>query len=113
MTDFLGEIAMLKHVGAHKHVIRLVGCCTKQAPLVALLEHAPRGDLLSLLRAARGKTRIDQSTSATKKPYNNGRIERPSEADSKKINTCKIYISRSKRSQSMHFLIIFVIRMSR
>ncbi|XP_063624663.1 tyrosine-protein kinase receptor Tie-1-like [Cydia splendana] len=46
---------MLKHVGYHKHVIRLVACCTKQTPLIALLEHAPRGGLLSLLRAARGR----------------------------------------------------------
>ncbi|XP_063383588.1 fibroblast growth factor receptor 4-like [Cydia fagiglandana] len=53
--DFLREIEMLKHVGYHKHVIRLVACCTKQTPLLALLEHAPRGDLLSLLRAARGR----------------------------------------------------------
>ncbi|KAI8436574.1 hypothetical protein MSG28_010101 [Choristoneura fumiferana] len=55
--DFLREIVMLKHVGYHKHVIRLVACCTKQTPLIALLEHAPRGDLLTLLRAARGKRR--------------------------------------------------------
>ncbi|XP_052757727.1 fibroblast growth factor receptor 3-like [Galleria mellonella] len=60
MQDFLREINMLKHVGCHKHVIRLIGCCTRRAPFIALLEHAPRGDLLSLLRAARGRRKADQ-----------------------------------------------------
>ncbi|XP_045536749.1 fibroblast growth factor receptor 3-like [Papilio machaon] len=59
MQDFLREILMLKHVGYHRNVIRLVGCCTTKAPLIALLEHAPRGDLLSLLRAARGRRKLD------------------------------------------------------
>ncbi|CAG9786578.1 unnamed protein product [Diatraea saccharalis] len=82
MQDFLGEIVMLKHVGSHKHVIRLIACCTKQAPLIALLEHAPRGDLLTLLRAARGKRRVEQVSWETKK-LNSDVNGRPSEADSK------------------------------
>ncbi|GBP21669.1 Fibroblast growth factor receptor homolog 2 [Eumeta japonica] len=54
MSDFLREIVMLKRVGTHKHVIRLVACCTQRAPFMALLEHAPRGDLHSL-RTARAR----------------------------------------------------------
>ncbi|XP_061715777.1 fibroblast growth factor receptor 3-like isoform X1 [Cydia pomonella] len=71
--DFLREIEMLKHVGYHKHVIRLVACCTKQTPLLALLEHAPRGDLLSLLRAARGRRHEpkDRQLSAGESEYTN------------------------------------------
>lgn len=83
MTDFLREIAMLKHVGYHKHVIRMIGCCTRKAPLAALLEHAPRGDLLTLLRSARGKTKVEQNTSSTMRIDSSGKPTRPSEADSK------------------------------
>lgn len=60
MHDFLREITMLKHVGSHKHVIRLIACCTTKTPLIALLEHAPRGDLLTLLRTARGRKREER-----------------------------------------------------
>lgn len=69
---------MLKHVGAHRHVIRLVACCT-QRPLLALLEHAPRGDLLTLLRAARGRRREPVQDSGVADG-------RPSEADSKGLD---------------------------
>ncbi|VVD05873.1 unnamed protein product, partial [Leptidea sinapis] len=80
MDDFLREIAMLKHVGQHKHVIRLIACCTRSAPLIALLEHAPRGDLLTLLRAARGK-RQDLNIKAESNVTG-----RPSEADTEYTN---------------------------
>ncbi|XP_045516926.1 fibroblast growth factor receptor 3-like [Pieris brassicae] len=78
--DFLREIAMLKHVGSHKHVIRLVACCTRRPPLIALLEHAPRGDLLTLLRAARGKRNIMKEVDVSS---SNGR---PSEAETEYTN---------------------------
>ncbi|XP_052741513.1 proto-oncogene tyrosine-protein kinase receptor Ret-like [Bicyclus anynana] len=85
MQDFMREIAMLKHVGYHKHVIRLVACCTLRPPLLALLEHAPRGDLLSLLRRARGKRNIDvqRIQEVVSDPEGNGR---PSEADTEYTN---------------------------
>ncbi|KAJ0176795.1 hypothetical protein K1T71_007974 [Dendrolimus kikuchii] len=87
MQDFLREIVMLKHVGSHKHVIRLIACCTKKAPLLALLEHAPRGDLLTLLRAARGKRkdgREEQGSSVTKQVHND--VQGRPEADSEYTN---------------------------
>ncbi|CAH2096450.1 unnamed protein product [Euphydryas editha] len=85
IQDFLREIAMLKHVGSHKHVIRLIACCTRRIPLIALLEHAPRGDLLTLLRAARGRRNIDeQKTSAN--VSESGVNGRPSEADTEYTN---------------------------
>ncbi|CAH0398465.1 unnamed protein product [Chilo suppressalis] len=80
MQDFLGEIVMLKHVGSHKHVIRLIACCTTQAPLIALLEHAPRGDLLTLLRTTRGRRKVEQ-TSCDTRTFNSDANGRPSEAD--------------------------------
>ncbi|XP_063826027.1 tyrosine-protein kinase receptor torso-like [Ostrinia nubilalis] len=84
MQDFLREIVMLKHVGSHKHVIRLIACCTRRAPLIALLEHAPRGDLLTLLRAARGRRR-DQGSSVTRR-VGSDTHGRPSEADTEYTN---------------------------
>ncbi|XP_059049561.1 fibroblast growth factor receptor 2-like [Achroia grisella] len=88
MQDFLREIDMLKHVGSHKHVIRLIGCCTKRAPLIALLEHAPRGDLLSLLRAARGKRKTDQccDSNATRRVDSDSTVPHLSENDSEYTN---------------------------
>ncbi|XP_037868361.1 fibroblast growth factor receptor 3 isoform X2 [Bombyx mori] len=81
MQDFFREIEMLKHVGYHKHVIRLIGCCTRRAPLIALLEHAPRGDLLSLLRAARGRRKETQTSDVTRRAGSDI-IGKPSEGDS-------------------------------
>ncbi|CAH2265098.1 jg9264 [Pararge aegeria aegeria] len=85
MQDFMREIAMLKHVGSHTHVIRLIACCTRRPPLLALLEHAPRGDLLSLLRTARGKRNqdIQRTQAALSDPGGDGR---PSEADTEYTN---------------------------
>lgn len=86
MQDFLREITMLKHVGSHKHVIQLIACCTRRAPIIALLEHAPRGDLLTLLRAARGRRKDGQSLNTSRRvdSHNNSNSrQRPSEADCK------------------------------
>ncbi|XP_045497942.1 tyrosine-protein kinase receptor TYRO3-like isoform X2 [Colias croceus] len=112
MQDFLREIAMLKHVGEHKHVIRLVACCTRRAPLIALLEHAPRGDLLTLLRSARGRRNIDLQKNSIKSNCNvNGR---PSEADTEYTNLSdsdppleengdtKLYIDSDQEVMSKH-----------
>ncbi|XP_053609864.1 fibroblast growth factor receptor 1-A-like isoform X2 [Plodia interpunctella] len=85
IQDFHREITMLKHVGSHKHVIRLVGCCSKRLPLIALLEHAPRGDLLSLLRAARGRRKVDQGTGVTRR-VDSENTPRVSEADTEYTN---------------------------
>ncbi|XP_068633576.1 fibroblast growth factor receptor 3-like [Battus philenor] len=84
MQDFLREIVMLKHVGHHRNVIRLVGCCTTKAPLIALLEHAPRGDLLSLLRAARGRRKTDVQRFDAKK--NCDASDRPAVGESDYMN---------------------------
>ncbi|XP_050675763.1 fibroblast growth factor receptor 4 isoform X2 [Leptidea sinapis] len=105
MDDFLREIAMLKHVGQHKHVIRLIACCTRSAPLIALLEHAPRGDLLTLLRAARGK-RQDLNIKAESNVTG-----RPSEADTEYTNLSdsdpqlddpKLYIDSEQGQRTKH-----------
>lgn len=40
---------MMKSVGAHPHVVSLVGCCSGRKPLI-VAEYCSRGDLLSYLR---------------------------------------------------------------
>ncbi|XP_026735194.1 fibroblast growth factor receptor 3-like [Trichoplusia ni] len=108
IQDFLREIEMLKHVGSHKHVIRLIACCTRRAPLIALLEHAPRGDLLSLLRAARGRRREGEreSQASTVTRRVDSSQGRPSEAESEYTNLSdsdpalsegKLYIDSDKK----------------
>ncbi|KAL4705917.1 hypothetical protein ACJJTC_017499, partial [Scirpophaga incertulas] len=116
MQDFLGEIIMLKHVGSHKHVIRLVACCTRQAPLIALLEHAPRGDLLTLLRSARGRRRLDRNQKKTNSNVDScvssDQNGRPSEADTVYTNLSdsdpalseKLYEESDRRGSSDHYV---------
>ncbi|KAF9805333.1 hypothetical protein SFRURICE_007576 [Spodoptera frugiperda] len=55
-----------------------------RAPLIALLEHAPRGDLLSLLRAARGRKKDNQLSNTTRRVDSSQ--GRPSEGDSEYTN---------------------------
>ncbi|CAB3261227.1 unnamed protein product [Arctia plantaginis] len=109
MQDFLREIMMLKHVGSHKHVIQLIACCTRRAPVIALLEHAPRGDLLTLLRAARGRRKDGQVLNTTRRVdshSNSNSRQRPSEADSEYTNLSdsdpalfdeKLYVDNEKK----------------
>ncbi|CAH1638069.1 unnamed protein product [Spodoptera littoralis] len=56
----------------------------QRAPLIALLEHAPRGDLLSLLRAARGRKKDNQLSNTTRRVDSSQ--GRPSEGDSEYTN---------------------------
>jgi len=51
-SDFLKEIRLMKKVstGNNPHVINMVGCCTTQEPLALILDFAPNGDLLTILR---------------------------------------------------------------
>lgn len=53
VSEFLGEINMLKLAGKHPHVVNLIGCCTIRQPYGVILEYAERGDLLAHLRKLR------------------------------------------------------------
>ncbi|XP_059059666.1 tyrosine-protein kinase receptor torso-like [Achroia grisella] len=46
---FRTEMELMKSVGAHPHVVSLVGCCSGRRPLI-VAEYCSRGDLLSYLR---------------------------------------------------------------
>ncbi len=51
--EFLAEIALMKTLGRHSHVVSILGCCTQDNPLWLLVEHMPHGDLLHYLRGYR------------------------------------------------------------
>nr|CAD7437602.1 unnamed protein product [Timema bartmani] len=53
MEEFLSEIAMLKRVGRHPNIVRMLGCCTLKQPYCMLMEYVPCGDLLQYLRRLR------------------------------------------------------------
>ncbi|PSN56629.1 hypothetical protein C0J52_11278 [Blattella germanica] len=53
VEEFLSEIAMMKRVGRHPNVVRMVGCCTLKQPYCMLMEYVPCGDLLQYLRQLR------------------------------------------------------------
>jgi len=51
--DLLLELAMLKHIGQHKHIINFLGCCTEKDPINIIVEYAPHGNLRMFLRSKR------------------------------------------------------------
>ncbi|XP_068685081.1 proto-oncogene tyrosine-protein kinase receptor Ret-like [Montipora foliosa] len=52
--DLLSELALMKNLRPHPHVINLMGCVTNSDPLLVLIEYIPYGDLLGFLRKSRG-----------------------------------------------------------
>lgn len=53
LIDLISEIELLKTIGNHVHVIKMIGCCTQGGPLCAVLEYAPYGNLRDFLRMYR------------------------------------------------------------
>ncbi|XP_073953307.1 tyrosine-protein kinase receptor torso-like isoform X2 [Choristoneura fumiferana] len=51
VRSFRAEMELMKSVGAHPHVVSLVGCCSGRRPLI-VAEYCSRGDLLSYLRCS-------------------------------------------------------------
>lgn len=52
--DLLAELELLKLIDPHPNVIGLLGCCTRQDPLMVIVEFCAFGDLQSYLRHCRG-----------------------------------------------------------
>jgi serine/threonine protein kinase len=48
VEEFSGEIEMLKRVGRHKNIVRLLGVCTREQPLMMIMEYVPCGDLVRI-----------------------------------------------------------------
>ncbi|XP_006888522.1 PREDICTED: tyrosine-protein kinase STYK1-like [Elephantulus edwardii] len=53
VRDFLGRIQFYQHLGKHKNLVHLEGCCTEELPLYMVLEDVAQGDLLSFLWTCR------------------------------------------------------------
>lgn len=47
--DFLSEIDILKKIGYHQNIVKLIGCCTLQEPNMMIMEYVPCGDLKQYL----------------------------------------------------------------
>ncbi|XP_078368380.1 uncharacterized protein LOC144652235 [Oculina patagonica] len=52
-NQFLDEIELMKAIGLHKNVLRMLGCCVNSDPIFLVLEYVPYGDLLHWLRNKR------------------------------------------------------------
>lgn len=48
LEEFVGEIATMKKVGKHPNVVRLLGFCTVEQPLMMIMEFVPCGDLVRI-----------------------------------------------------------------
>lgn len=54
-NEFLSEIAMLKRVGSHRNIVKLLACVTKSEPYMAVMELVLNGDLSEYLLNIRDK----------------------------------------------------------
>ena len=54
---FLQEIELIKQIGSHRNVLRMVGYWVKSEPIMLILEYVPHGDLLHWLRNKRQQVR--------------------------------------------------------
>ncbi|XP_065219986.1 fibroblast growth factor receptor homolog 1-like [Planococcus citri] len=50
MIDLVSEMEIMKLIGTHPNVLRLLGCCTQNGPLLIITEYTVHGNLQSFLR---------------------------------------------------------------
>lgn len=53
MIDLVSEMEVLKIIGNHVNIIKFLGCCTKNGPLLVLVEYASYGNLREFLKQRR------------------------------------------------------------
>ncbi len=56
-NQFLDEIELMKAIGSHNNVLRMLGCWVSSDPIFLVLEYIPYGDLLHWLRNKRIQVR--------------------------------------------------------
>lgn len=49
VEDFLSEIEILKRIGEHPNIVKLIGCCTLKQPYMMVMELVPCGSLKTYL----------------------------------------------------------------
>ncbi|XP_041970650.1 tyrosine kinase receptor Cad96Ca [Aricia agestis] len=54
-TDLLQELVVMKNLGTHPNVVRLVGCCTEKEPTLVIMEFVSLGKLQQFLRDSRAE----------------------------------------------------------
>lgn len=58
--DFIAEIEILKKIGHHPNIVKLLGCCTSKIPYLMIMELVPCGDLKNYLLDLRKQWRKGQ-----------------------------------------------------
>ncbi|KAL0832965.1 hypothetical protein ABMA28_001098 [Loxostege sticticalis] len=54
-TDLLQELIVMKNLGTHPNVVRLIGCCTEKEPTLVIMEFVSIGKLQQFLRDSRAE----------------------------------------------------------
>ncbi len=62
MIDLVSEMDMMKLIGRHDNLVRLLGVCTQGGPLYVIVEYAEHGNLRDYLR----QVRVQEETLETK-----------------------------------------------
>ncbi|XP_065220782.1 fibroblast growth factor receptor 2-like [Planococcus citri] len=50
MIDLVSEMELMKLLGTHQNILRLLGCCSQGGPLLVITEYARNGNLKNFLR---------------------------------------------------------------
>ncbi|XP_065217235.1 fibroblast growth factor receptor 2-like [Planococcus citri] len=50
MMDLVSEMEIMKLLGNHPNILRLIGCCSQRGPLYVITEYAQNGNLKNFLR---------------------------------------------------------------
>lgn len=53
--DLVREMGLMRQLGKHPHVVQFLGCCSKDEPLLLIMELVQRGKLQSFLREHRSR----------------------------------------------------------
>ncbi|KAG6459803.1 hypothetical protein O3G_MSEX011612 [Manduca sexta] len=54
-TDLIQELLVMKNLGSHPNVVRLIGCCTDKEPTLVIMEFVSLGKLQQFLRDSRAE----------------------------------------------------------
>ncbi|XP_065220154.1 fibroblast growth factor receptor 2-like [Planococcus citri] len=66
MIDLVSEMELMKLLGSHQNILRLLGCCSQGGPLLVITEYARNGNLKNFLRKHHHHSiKIEESTLLT------------------------------------------------